>query len=155
MAVAVAGCKDSKAPTPIPSEGIGVDTVSVSDAQAAEMQRAEESPNGVQEKLVREFYRKYVFGNEPMKSDVLSHYCSDRMIQMLKDKYDYADGGGYAVWLFRSGMQDGPSRESRITSVTPVSQVCLEVSFVDMGNEGSHKIYFIPDGDSWRIDRIG
>ena len=37
--------------------------------------------------------------------------------KQLKDNYEY-DSEGYAIWNFRTGMQDGPRDISKVTSVT-------------------------------------
>ena len=47
----------------------------------------------------------------------LEKHCSEALLKKLSDEYDYEDGG-YAVWLFRSGCQDGDSDEHRIVSIT-------------------------------------
>lgn len=156
LAFALAGCKDNKPSATTDSEGNATEIEATinEDETATEASSAEDAtPNVKQERLVREFYRKYVFGNTPYKQDILSHYCSERLMQKLKDDYDYNDGG-YAIWDFRTGNQDGPSKESRITSIESISERCMEVRFLDMGIEGSHKIYFLPEGDDWKMDRI-
>ena len=59
---------------------------------------------------IQTFYSRHIFGNEFANDSVIAKYCTKELAQKLRDDYDneYSDdGGGYAVWKFRSGAQDG------------------------------------------------
>ena len=62
--------------------------------------------------MIKEFYKKYVFDNmqerEEVTDDVIKKYCTKKLAKKLADDYEY-EGGGYAIWDFRSGAQDGDS----------------------------------------------
>lgn len=55
------------------------------------------------ESFIRDFYQNRLFEDEAF----LKEHCSCHLISRLREAYDY-EGEGYAVWLFRSGAQDGP-----------------------------------------------
>lgn len=150
------GCKDSNKQEGTwqqegESEAMTTDTVVIE--QDNSMNDRSQKTSVQQEELIKDFYAKYVFGRKPLKEDILSHYCTERLINKLQQDYEY-EGGGYAVWNFRTGNQDGPSHESRITSIKVISPIVLEVHFIDMGTEGSHKIHFRPDGATYKMDEI-
>lgn len=46
----------------------------------------------------------------------IEEHCTARLKRRLKAAYDY-EGEGYAVWLFRSGVQDGPDDTHGITAM--------------------------------------
>lgn len=83
----------------------------------------------------------------------LKQYCTNRMLNKLRREYEY-DGDGYAVWLFRSGAQDGPSDEYRIISVAPEENNWYTYSYYDMGIKGINRVKIIKDGDILKIDDI-
>ena len=58
---------------------------------------------------IQAFYGKYIFGREEATDSVIAQYCTKALAQKLRDDYnnEFADGGGYAIWEFRSGAQDG------------------------------------------------
>ena len=55
------------------------------------------------ESFIRNFYQNRCFEDYQF----LEAHCSAGLLSKLKKAYDY-EGEGYAVWLFRSGAQDGP-----------------------------------------------
>ncbi len=65
---------------------------------AAGTQRPDDS------EFIREMYEKIQYENYSF----LEKHCSKSLLAKLSEQYDY-DGEGYAVWKFRSGVQDGPS----------------------------------------------
>ena len=100
-----------------------------------------ESVNLKKQKLVKAFlqdlYDKYVFGNDEFYDfeDIVEHF-SLKILTKLRNEYEY-DGGGYAVWLFRTGAQDGPEEKSEITSISTEGDGWYTVFFSDMGIKGS------------------
>ena len=63
---------------------------------------------------IEEFYKNYVFGDEEATDEVINKYCTKKLAKKLAGDYEY-EGGGYAVWDFRSGGQD--SDESKVLNV--------------------------------------
>ncbi len=95
----------------------------------------------------------YVFGNKEATDEVINSYCTKRLAKKLADDYEY-EGGGYAVWDFRSGAQDGDSDVQQVDSVKALGEGEYKVSYNDMGNKGSCVISVIVDGDHILFDNI-
>ena len=95
------------------------------------------------------FYTNYIFGDEFANDSVMAKYCTKELAQKLRDDYDdeYSDGGGYAVWKFRSDAQDGEDIH-KIEKIEPLGDGKYLVHYNDMGNKGSHTITIVQqDGD--------
>ena len=75
--------------------------------------------------------------------EFLEHHCTKRMLQHLRDEYDY-DGEGYAIWLFRTSAQDGkPGAEGvidKVLSITKDSEGWYHYTFTDGGWRGENKL---------------
>ena len=84
---------------------------------------------------------------------MINSYCTKRLAKKLADDYEY-EGGGYAVWDFRSGAQDGDSDVQQVDSVRALGEGEYKVSYNDMGNKGSCVISVIVDGDHILFDDI-
>lgn len=102
---------------------------------------------------IQEFYKNYVFGNEEATDAVINKYCTKKLAKKLADDYEY-EGGGYAVWDFRSGNQDGDSDVQEINSVEALGEAKYKVSYNDMGTKGSCIISVVVDGDNILFDEI-
>lgn len=104
---------------------------------------------------LEEFYNYYVFGNKDF-SNIAQTTCTPRLLQQLKEAYEYEceSGDCYAMWLFRSGNQDGISNESGVRSVTNEGDGWFKVSYIDMGIEGATYIRLIQYGEVQLIDEI-
>jgi len=102
-----------------------------------------------------DFYNDYVFGNKDFSS-IAQTTCTPRLLQQLKDAYEYEceSGDCYAMWLFRSGNQDGVSDVSKVTNVTDEGDGWFKVSYIDMGIEGATYIRLIQYGEVQLIDEI-
>lgn len=84
---------------------------SVDDMQAIEQQEPSIS-NTLDSKAIEKiqtFYSRHIFGDEFANDSVIATYCTKNLAQELSKAYDneFSDGGGYAVWKFRSDAQDG------------------------------------------------
>ena len=89
--------------------------------------------------FLQELYDKYVFWNDEVGNfeDVVEHF-SQKILTELRKAYEYEyDGSGYAVWLFRTGAQDGPEDKSKVTSILIEGDDWYTVFFSDMGLKGS------------------
>ncbi|MBR6181148.1 MAG: hypothetical protein IKQ77_08055 [Prevotella sp.] len=84
------------------------------------------------EQFIRKFYTTYVLGDAEF-APVAKKYCSPKLLKKLKADYDF-DDGGYAIWDFRSGQQDGNGK-SEVKSVKRVRDgLVYEVEMLDMGH---------------------
>lgn len=102
---------------------------------------------------IQVFYKMYVFGHEEATDAVIDRYCTKNLAKKLADDYEY-DGGGYAVWDFRSGYQDGDSDVEEVTKVEALGEGRYKVSYNDMGHMGSCIISVVVDGDNILFDTI-
>lgn len=104
-----------------------------------------------------DFYNDYVFGNKDF-SNIAHTICTPKLLQFLKDAYDQEyeclDGECYAMWLFRTGNQDGVSNVSKVTNITNESDGWVKVSYIDMGIEGATYIKFISYNGQDYMDEI-
>ena len=90
---------------------------------------------------IQTFYSKHIFGNEFANDSVIAKYCTKSLAQELSKAYDneYSDGGGYAVWKFRSNAQDGEDIRE-IEKIESLGEGKYIVHYNDMGNKGTHTI---------------
>ena len=98
---------------------------------------------------IQTFYSRHIFGNVYANDSVMAKYCTKELAQKLRDDYDdeFSDGGGYAVWKFRSGAQDGEDIHE-IEKIESLGDGKYIVHYNDMGNKGSHTITtVIQDGE--------
>lgn len=101
-------------------------------------ENSNESKNPNEEVLVKDFlttlYDDYVFGNQDF-SAIKTHFSED-VLKRLKDEYEYDDEEGYAVWLFKTDAQDGPSDVCQVSNVNKEENGWYAVEYVDMGIKG-------------------
>ena len=102
---------------------------------------------------IQKFYKDYVFGQEEATDEVINSYCTKKLAKKLADDYEY-EGGGYAVWDFRSGAQDGDSDVQKVNNVEALGEGKYKVSYNDMGTKGSCIISVVVDGDNILFDEI-
>ena len=98
------------------------------------------------------FLRKLRFWSKELCSGSKKH-CTAKLQKQLKDNYEY-DGEGYAIWNFRTGMQDGPSDISKVTSVTALGNGLYKVNFIDMGIKGNRTLKIIDVNGTLKFDAI-
>jgi hypothetical protein len=104
---------------------------------------------------IQTFYTNYIFGTQEATDSVIAKYCTKTLAQELSKAYDdeFSDGGGYAVWKFRSGAQDGEDIHE-IEKIEPIGDGKYLVHYNDMGNKGTHTITTaIQDGEIF-FDKI-
>ena len=102
--------------------------------------------------FIKDFYANYVFGAKNYVPAVKKH-CTAKLQKQLKDNYEY-DGEGYAIWNFRTGMQDGPSDISKVTSVAALGNGLYKVNFIDMGIKGNRTLKIIDVNGTLKFDAI-
>ena len=116
---------------------------SVDDMQAIELQEPSIS-NTLDSRAIEKiqtFYSRHIFGDEFANDSVIAKYCTKSLALVLSKAYDdeYSDGGGYAVWKFRSGAQDGEDIHE-VEKIEPLGDGKYQVHYNDMGNKGTHTI---------------
>ena len=120
--------------------------------------KQESSSNDVDTKAIEKiltFYTNYIFGPQEASDSVIAMYCTKSLAQDLSKAYnaEFSDGGGYAVWKFRSGAQDGEDIQ-KIEKIEPIGEHKYLVHYNDMGNKGSHTITVIIQGDAILFDKL-
>ena len=133
--------KASPAETGVDSTSTRVDSAATKVESQASTVESPQTTTAEEEKLVtvflKDFYEKHVLDIIPGSHDFMkieSHF-SPKILKKMREECDY-EGGGYALWIFRTGVQDGPS-ESQLRSITPEGDGWYKVSFSDMGYKGS------------------
>lgn len=104
------------------------------------------------ERFIRHFYTNCIFGNAAC-GPILEKCCTQRLLRKLRADYGY-DGEGYAVWLFRTGAQDGPDDVSEIREVASLGDGRYRVDFVDMGTEGRRIVKIVDENGAMKIDAV-
>ena len=104
---------------------------------------------------IQKFYSKHIFGNELAKDSIIAQYCSKSLAQKLRDDYDneFSDGGGYAVWEFRSNAQDGEDIQV-VEKIEPLGDGKYLVHYNDMGNKGTHTITIVQQDGEIFFDKL-
>ena len=104
------------------------------------------------ERFIRHFYTNCVFGNAAC-GPILEKCCTQRLLRKLRADYGY-DGEGYAVWLFRTGAQDGPGGVSEVREVAALGDGRYRADFVDMGTEGCRIVKIVDENGAMKIDAV-
>ena len=151
-AAIVVSCGNKQAAQQQESDSTIVATDSVVAEAAAPTNNAAEIDAQAIEKI-QEFYKNYVFGDKEATDDVINKYCTKKLAKKLADDYEY-EGGGYAVWDFRSGAQDGDSDVQKVNNVEALGEGKFKVSYNDMGTKGSCIISVVVDGNNILFDEI-
>ena len=104
---------------------------------------------------IQSFYTNYIFGNEFASDSVIAKYCTKELAQELSKAYDdeFSDGGGYAVWKFRSGAQDGEDIHE-IEKIESLGDGKYLVHYNDMGNKGAHTITIVQQDGEIFFDKL-
>ena len=120
--------------------------------------KQESSSNDVDSKAIEKiqtFYTNYIFGDEFANDSVIAKYCTKNLAQELSKVYDneFSDGGGYAVWKFRSDAQDGEDIRE-IEKIEPLGDGKYTVHYNDMGNKGTHTITIVQQDGEIFFDKL-
>lgn len=104
---------------------------------------------------IQTFYSKHIFGNEFANDSVMAKYCTKSLAQELSKAYDneFVDGGGYAVWKFRSNAQDGEDIQE-VEKIEPLGDGKYLVHYNDMGNKGTHTITIVQQDGEIFFDKL-
>ena len=82
--------------------------------------------------LVSDFY-EHVLGNKPMTDKYLQKTLSEDVLNSIWET-EYEDT--YSFWVFRTGLQDGPSSVSSVESIEPLGDGWYRLTYSDLGNPG-------------------
>ena len=120
--------------------------------------KQESSSNNVDTKAIEKiqtFYTNYIFGDEFANDSVITTYCTKNLAQELSKAYDseFSDDGGYAVWKFRSGAQDGEDIRE-IEKIEPLGNGKYLIHYNDMGNKGTHTITIVQQDGEIFFDKL-
>ena len=104
---------------------------------------------------IQTFYTNYIFGRQEATDAVIAQYCTKALAKKLRDAYnnEFSDGGGYAVWKFRSNAQDGEDIHE-IEKIEPLGKNKYRVHYNDMGNKGTHTITIVVQSDKILFDKL-
>lgn len=120
--------------------------------------KQESSSNDVDTKAIEKiltFYTNYIFGPQEASDSVIAMYCTKSLAQDLSKAYnaEFSDGGGYAVWKFRSDAQDGEDIHE-IEKIEPLGNGKYLVHYNDMGNKGTHTITIVQQDGEIFFDKL-
>ena len=71
------------------------------------------------DKIIKGFITEMYNNGLYNEYDFLEEHCTPRMLQQLRDDYEY-DGEGYAIWDFRSMSNDGIDDENCVLSIDKI-----------------------------------
>ena len=120
--------------------------------------KQESSSNNPDAKIfekIQTFYANYIFGTQETTDSVIAKYCTKSLALMLSKAYDdeYSDGGGYAVWKFRSDAQDGEDIHE-VEKIEPLGNGKYLIHYNDMGNKGTHTITIVQQDGEIFFDKL-
>lgn len=99
---------------------------------------------------IRQLYENEVFGTVKDPDFKLSDICTADFLERLEKANDY-DTKGYAMWLLKSGMQDGDDSPSKVLSIKPGEDDTVIVHWTDMGHKGSTTFKMMYTDGRWKI----
>ena len=104
---------------------------------------------------IQTFYGNYIFGRQEATDSVIAQYCTKTLAQKLRDDYDneFSEGGGYAIWEFRSGAQDGEDIQE-VEKIENIGENRYLVHYNDMGNKGTLTISTIVENNEILFDKL-
>lgn len=144
---------------------LAIAAVSCSDKQPqVQVQQTEATPStetfseDIEAKAIEKiqtFYEKYIFGRQEATDSVIAQYCTKTLAQKLRDDYDneFSEGGGYAIWEFRSGAQDGEDIQE-VEKIENLGENRYLVHYNDMGNKGTLTISTIVENNEILFDKL-
>lgn len=128
------------------------------DHQPATVLQESSNDNALDAKAIEKiqtFYSKHIFGNEFANDSVIAKYCTKGLAQKLSKAYndEFSDGGGYAVWKFRSNAQDGEDIQE-VEKIEPLGGGKYIIRYNDMGNKGTHTISIVQQNGEIFFDKL-
>ena len=106
---------------------------------STETPKAEKNNKDVQMKdiaLIQDFY-EHLLQITQEKWDEEKYLSAGLLKRIWEKEYE----GTYSVWVFRTGLQDGPEDTSKLLSITPTQKGWYKVVYLDMGNRGETLVH--------------
>lgn len=96
------------------------------------------------------------YKNYPKPPNIHTHFYQaiPKLYSRISQGVAKLKGGGYAIWDFRSGAQDGDSDVQEITKVESLGGGKFKVHYNDMGNKGAHILTVVLEDGNVRFDEI-
>lgn len=101
----------------------------------------------------REFIRNMYENSLYEDYSFLEEHCSKSLLARLAKEYDY-DGDGYAVWKFRSGVQDGPNDLHAMAGIEDEGEGWYRYTALDMGILFTKRIRLSNEGGKTMIEDL-
>lgn len=137
---------------------------SVSENLAAPLEVvAEQTQNSLHQQTVKtflkDFYEKYLFVTQVSDMSfekAVQTYCTKSLQAYLEEQYENEcpNGDCYERSCFLSGLQDGPSDESKLIKIIPKEDDWYLVLYYDMGNKDRTYIHCVLENGVLKMDRI-
>ena len=89
--------------------------------------------------------------------DYLRSHCTRKLLDKLAEAYENEyEGGGLAVWIFRSSTQDCKYEyaPTKILRVTPIGDNWYAYTALDAGWKFTTALKLLPKGDSFLMDDV-
>jgi hypothetical protein len=113
--------------------------------------------NPEEDALIRDFITNMYENKLYNEEDFLKVHCTAKMLQYLKDQYEY-DGGGYAGYLFRTSAQDikqgAEDVKDKVLSITKDSEGWYHYTFTDGGWRGENKMKVCVENGEVMVDEL-
>lgn len=118
--------------------------------------KAKEKEEKMNDEAIIKFITDMYNNTKYVDDSFLESHCSEQMLKKLQEEYDYDcyEGNCYAVWLFRSGNQDGISDRNEIISVEALGGHWYRYDYYDMGYTGANKIKVIKQNGAFIIEDV-
>jgi hypothetical protein len=113
--------------------------------------------NAEDDAIIRDFITNMYENKLYYDEDFLKAHCTAKMLQYLKDQYEY-DGDGYAGYRFRTSAQDDkPGAEDikdKVLNITKDSEGWYHYTFTDGGWHGENKIKVRVENGEVMVDEL-
>ena len=107
--------------------------------------------------LIRDFITNMYENKRYEDYDFLEAHCTAKMLQYLKDEFEY-DGDGYAGYLFRTSAQDyklgAEDVKNKVLSINKDSEGWYHYMFTDGGWRGENKIKVCVENGEVKVDEL-
>lgn len=105
--------------------------------------------------LIKNLYTNYILGTGDFYT-VARKMCTPKLLKYLSDNYWYDKEPGedyFAMWMFRTGYQDGPGA-SKLIKIVPRGNNWYDIHYTDMGWSGLTTVRIVYVGGRPMFDEI-
>lgn len=146
LAAVLAGCNGQ------PSITIHTNSDSVTKGAASVLNDASMPDSAQIVSMIAELYNDYVFGSKEFDEAEASRFCTKRMAEKLKADYDF-EGGGYAVWDFRTDAQDGAEGDG-LKSISKKAENVYSAVIYDNGVKADVDLFIVIEDGTCKIGAV-